>query len=107
MCLYLSLTVKMSHIFSCNFICLSNALHSQVYSGNIFDKLFVFIFVQALLSVLCLEQHNAFNAFQWTLQRTPESLRTLHQPIHPRIIPVPPSHQVAQENHRQFLTSIG
>jgi hypothetical protein len=79
MCLYLALTVKMSHIFSCNFICLSNALHSQVYSGNIFDKLFVFLFVQALLSVLCLEQHNALNAFQWTrcqqLQRTPESLR--------------------------------
>jgi hypothetical protein len=67
---YLSLTVKMSHIFSCNFICLSSALHSQVYSGNIFDKLFVFIFVQALLSVLCPEQHNALNAFQWTLQRT-------------------------------------
>ncbi len=104
---YLSLTVKMSHIFSCNFICLSNALHSQVYSGNIFDKLFVFIFVQALLSVLCPEQHNALNAFQWTLQRTPESLRTLHQPIHPRIIPVPPSHQVVQEKHRQFPTSIG
>ncbi|CAM6040464.1 unnamed protein product [Sphagnum compactum] len=62
---------------------------------------------QALLSVLCPEQHNALNAFQWTLQRTPESLRTLHQPIHPRIIPVPPSHQVAQEKHRQFPTSIG
>ncbi|CAK9237969.1 unnamed protein product [Sphagnum troendelagicum] len=61
----------------------------------------------ALLSVLCLEQHNALNAFQWTLQRTPESLRTLHQPIHPRIIPVPPSHQVVQEKHRQFPTSIG
>ncbi|KAH8930859.1 hypothetical protein BDL97_20G003500 [Sphagnum fallax] len=61
----------------------------------------------ALLSVLCPEQHNALNAFQWTLQRTPESLRTLHQPIHPRIIPVPPSHQVVQEKHRQFPTSIG
>ncbi|KAH8965184.1 hypothetical protein BDL97_04G105400 [Sphagnum fallax] len=46
---------------------------------------------QALLSVLCPEQHNALNAFQWTLQRTPESLRTLHQPIHPRIIPFPTS----------------
>ncbi|CAK9870242.1 unnamed protein product [Sphagnum jensenii] len=62
---------------------------------------------QALLSVLYPEQHNAFNAFQWTLQRTPESLKTLHQPIHPIIIHVPPSHQVAQENHRQFPTSIG
>ncbi|CAK9237756.1 unnamed protein product [Sphagnum troendelagicum] len=61
---------------------------------------------QALLSVLCPEQHNALNAFQWTFQRTPESLRTLHQPIHPRIIPIPPSHWVAQENHRQFPTSI-
>ncbi|CAK9230870.1 unnamed protein product [Sphagnum troendelagicum] len=60
-----------------------------------------------LLSMLCPKQHNALNAFQWTLQRTPKSLRTLHQPIHPRIIPVPPSHQVAQENHRQFPTSIG
>jgi hypothetical protein len=111
MCLYLSLTVKMSHIFSCNFKCLSNALHSQVYIGNSFDKLFVFIFVQALLSVLCPEQHDALNAFQWTrcqqLQKTPESLRTMHQPIHPRIIPVPPLHQVAQENHRQFPTNIG
>jgi len=96
---------------SCNFKCLSNALHSQVYSGNSFDKLFVFIFVQALLSVLCPEQHDALNAFQWTrcqqLQRTPESLRALHQPIHPRIIPVPSLHQVAQENDRQFPTNIG
>ncbi|CAK9866537.1 unnamed protein product [Sphagnum jensenii] len=62
---------------------------------------------QALLSVLCPEQHNALNAFQWTLQRTPKNLRTLHQPIHPRIILVPPSRQVAQENSRQFPTSIG
>ncbi len=82
-------------------------LYTHKSSGNIFDKLFVFIFVQALLSVLCPEQHNALNAFQWTLQRTPESLRTLHQPIHPRIILVPPSHQVVQEKHRQFPTSIG
>ncbi|CAM6014567.1 unnamed protein product, partial [Sphagnum balticum] len=29
---------------------------------------------KALLSVLCPEQHNALNAFQWTLERTPESL---------------------------------
>ncbi|KAH9554388.1 hypothetical protein CY35_08G061300 [Sphagnum magellanicum] len=66
---------------------------------------------QALLSVLCPEQHDALNAFQWTrcqqLQRTPESLRALHQPIHPRIIPVPSLHQVAQENDRQFPTNIG